>query len=55
MWFELGVLFLASVYVLIYSSDALYWIYENEREKLEKEEEAKKEEEIPDSVKSLYS
>ncbi len=55
MWFELGVLFLASVYVLIYSSDALYWIYENEREKLEKAEEEKSEKEIPDSIKSLYS
>ena len=55
MWFELGVLFLASVYVLMYCTDTLYYIYENEREKLEKEEEAKSEKEIPDSVKSLYS
>ena len=55
MWFELGVLFLASVYVLIYSSDALYWIYENEREKIEKEEEKKEEEVIPETVKQMYS
>ena len=55
MWFELGVLLLASVYVLMSCTDTRYYIYENEREKLEKEEEAKSEKEIPDSVKSLYS
>ena len=55
MWFELGVLFLGSIYVLIYSSDTLYWIYENEREKIEKEEEKKEEEVIPETVKQMYS
>ena len=55
MWFELGILFLGSIYVIMYSADLLYWIYENEIEKLEKKEDEKKEAEIPESVKQMYN
>ena len=54
-FFEISMVILASVYVFIYSSDTLYWLYENEREKLEKQEEKKEEEEMPESVKHMYS
>ena len=55
MWFELGVLFLGSIYVLIYTSDTFYWIYDNERDKIEKKEAEKEEQEIPETVKQMYS
>ena len=54
-FFEISMVILATVCTLIYSSDTLYWIYENEREKIEKEEEKKEEEVLPETVKQMYS
>ena len=56
MWFELGVLFLGSVYVLMYSFDTFYWIAKEEKENQEKEEEEKEDEKMKERMqKTMYS
>ena len=56
MWFELGVLFLGSVFVCMYSTDVLYWIAKEEKENQEKEEEEKEDEKMKERMqKTMYS
>ena len=55
---ELALVVLAGIAVFLYGSDSLYWIYENELEKKQKEaekEEEEKEEKEAEKIKEQIS
>jgi hypothetical protein len=56
VWFELGILILSGVFVMMYSTDVLYWISKEEKENEEKEKEEKEDEELKERMqKTMYS
>ena len=53
---EIALTLFAGIALIFYASDTLYWIYENEIEKKEKEEASEEEEKIKEQIaKTLYS
>ncbi len=56
LFFEISAVIIATFAALIYASDTIYWIYDNEKDKLEEEEKDEEAEKIKEQVaKTLYS